>query len=77
MSDHDNVVDFASHSQRAETSAAVVHTAVCLGMQRELYEFKIESLRRVNRALIVTAMTAYVLGIYCGFIIALERIYGP
>lgn len=75
--DHDNVIDLATRRQGEEMSAAVVHTVVCLGIQRELYDLKIESLKRVNRALVLTAITAYVLGMYCGFIVALERLCGP
>jgi hypothetical protein len=75
--DLDNVIDLDSR-RRDDTSsaAAIAHTVVCLGIQRELYELKITSLKQTNRALVLVAVTAYILGMYCGFIVALERAGG-
>jgi hypothetical protein len=60
-------------SSRAE----IVHTAVCLGLQRSIFEMQIAQLKRTNHALLLLTLTAYILGMYCGFIAALNRIDGP
>jgi len=67
--DLDNVVDLATH-RTAGTSADVVHTLVCMGLQREIYEHQIDHLKKTNRSLVVISITAYVLGLYCGFHVA-------
>ncbi len=36
-------------------------------------EAQVASLKRTNRALLLIAVTAYVLGVYVGFIIAMQR----
>lgn len=75
--DLDNVVDLATRRTSDRIGADVVHTVVCLGLQRELYELRIDHLKRSNRALLFLALSAYVLGMYCGFIVASNLIYAP
>ena len=75
--DIDNVVDLATRRTGDRSSADVVHTVVCLGLQRELYELRIDHLKRTNHALLLLTLTAYILGMYCGFIVASNLIYAP
>ena len=75
--DLDNVVDLASRRSEGRGSADVVHTIVCLGLQRELYEMQIDHLKRTNRALLLLTVTAYILGMYCGFIVARNLVCSP
>ena len=73
--DIDNVVDLATRRTVDRSSADVVHTVVCLGLQRELYELRIDHLKQTNRALLFLTLTAYIIGMYCGFIVASNLIY--
>jgi hypothetical protein len=67
--DLDNVVDLATH-RKSDMRSDVVHTLVCMGLQREIYEHQIDRLKSTNRSLVAISITAYVLGMYCGFHIA-------
>ena len=75
--DIDNVVDLATRRTSDRSSADVVHTVVCLGLQRELYELRIDHLKQTNRALLFLTLSAYIVGMYCGFIVASNLIYAP
>jgi hypothetical protein len=75
--DLDNVVDLATRRSPSDSGAAVVHTIVCLALQREIYESKISHLKRMNRALILISLTAYILGMYLGCATALHLFDAP
>ena len=67
--DLDNVIDLAARRQDGQKQD-VIHTLVCLGLQREIYEHRISSLKNTNRALLIITVTAYILGMYSGFYVA-------
>jgi hypothetical protein len=67
--DLDNVIDLATRREDGKKHD-VIHTLVCLGLQREIYEHRITSLKNTNRALLIITITAYILGMYSGYYVA-------
>jgi hypothetical protein len=60
----------SSEGTVSEQAAAVAHTVICMGLQREVYELQIERLKSTNRAMVIVSITAYILGMYAGYFVA-------
>ena len=66
----DNTIERAERLDPAAESSSVVHTIICMGLQREVYEMQLERLKSTNRALVILTVTAYILGMYAGYFVA-------
>ena len=68
----DDTIERAESLDPSAEAASVVHTIICMGLQREVYEMQLERLKSTNRAMVILTITAYVLGMYVGYFVALS-----
>jgi len=66
----DDTIERAESLDPSAEAASVVHTIICMGLQREVYEMQLERLKSTNRAMVILTITAYVLGMYVGYFVA-------
>ena len=66
----DDTIERAESVDPSASTSAVVHTIICMGLQREVYEMQLERLKSTNRAMVILVVTAYILGMYAGYFVA-------
>ena len=69
--DSDNLVDLDARRASANKvlQADMIDALRFAQMQRDFFELQVLHLRRVARAMLILAFTAYVLGTFCGFFV--------
>jgi len=66
----DDTIERAESLDPSAEAASVVHTIICMGLQREVYEMQLERLKSTNRAMVIVTITAYGRGMYVGYFVA-------
>ena len=71
-----NVVSIHDHDSRDPDDALpdVIHTIICMRPQQEAHEMQIIALKQIIRTLVIVTLVASLLGIYSGYIVALETL---